>query len=609
MKRMVSQTVRRLHNQTPLGAAPPPPGGPVRIARWRIYVLLILALLCVGRLALRLGEVQILEQATYAEMARKEISQEVTIPANRGLITDRAGNVLAMDIERESLWVIPRLIDQDSTDQLAVTLAALLELDIQTVEEALTAEGVYWTRLARWLEPAVARQIESLGEDGLQLVYEPMRYYPQEDFAAHVVGAVNHVGDGISGVESYYNEALKGITGTITAEFDPADNPIAIAPQQMQPARHGVDLVLTIDPFVQYVAETELQKAVEAHDADGGSVVVLEVKTGAIRGMASWPSFNPNHFERYDPATYSRNPAVNALYEPGSTFKMVTVAAGLQTGAFTADTPLHDTGVTYRHGQMLKNWNAGANGIINPGDMLYYSSNIGALQLVEMMGPTDFYQMVRAFGFGELSGVDLGGEEIGIIHDTDPRHYNGLTLLTNSYGQGISVTPLQMTQAAAVIANDGVLMQPYVVEKICEDGECKETRPTARRQVIDPGVAWTVRRMLVRSANHYAPVVWAGQTGSYGDQWLVPGYQVGAKTGTSSIPIAGGGYDPNFTIGSVLGFAPAEDARYAVLVKVDRPRDDIWGVATAIPLYYHVVEQLLRYEGIPPDPHLRSPGQ
>jgi cell division protein FtsI (penicillin-binding protein 3) len=166
-----------------------------------------------------------------------------------------------------------------------------------------------------------------------------------------------------------------------------------------------------------------------------------------------------------------------------------------------------------------------------------------------------------------------------------------------------------MTQAAAVIANDGVLMQPYVVEKICEDGECTETQPVARRQVIDPGVAWTVRRMLVSSANHYAPVVWAGQTGSYGDQWLVPGYQVGAKTGTSSIPIPGGGYDPNFTIGSVLGFAPAEDARYAVLVKVDRPRDDIWGVATAIPLYYNVVEQLLRYEGIPPDPHLRSPGQ
>jgi cell division protein FtsI (penicillin-binding protein 3) len=258
---------------------------------------------------------------------------------------------------------------------------------------------------------------------------------------------------------------------------------------------------------------------------------------------------------------------------------------------------------------MLKNWNAGANGIIDPGQMLYYSSNVGALQLAEMMGPTDFYRMVRKFGFGELSGVDLGGEEMGIIHDTDPRHYNGLTLLTNSYGQGISVTPLQMTQAAAVIANDGVLMQPYVVEKICEDGECTETQPVARRQVIDPGVAWTVRRMLVSSANHYAPVVWAGQTGSYGDQWLVPGYQVGAKTGTSSIPIPGGGYDPNFTIGSVLGFAPAEDARYAVLVKVDRPRDDIWGVATAIPLYYNVVEQLLRYEGIPPDPHLRSPGQ
>jgi cell division protein FtsI (penicillin-binding protein 3) len=514
-----------------------------------------------------------------------------------------------MDIERESLWVIPRFIDDENVDQLAVTLAAMLELDVQTVYDALTAENVYWQRLARWLEPAVARQIESLDEDGLQLIYEPLRYYPQETFAAHVVGAVNHEGEGISGVESYYNTALKGITGTITAEFDPAHNPIAIAPQQVRPARNGVDLMLTIDPYVQYVAETELQKAVEEHDADGGSVVVMEVATGAIRGMASWPSFDPNQFHRYDPTTYSRNPAVSTLYEPGSTFKIVTAAAGLHTGAFTADTPINDTGVIYRFGERLKNWNAGANGIIDPGDMLYYSSNVGALQMAEMMGPTDFYRMVREFGFGEATGVDLGGEEIGIVHDTDPEHYNGMTLLTNSYGQGISVTPLQMVQSAAIIANDGVLMQPYVVEQICEDGVCEKTQPTARRQVVDPGVAWTVRRMLVRSANHYAPVVWAEQTGNHGDQWLVPGYQVAAKTGTASIPLPGGRYDPNFTIGSVLGFAPAEDARYAVLVKVDRPRDDIWGVRTAIPLYYNVVEQLLRYASVPPDPHLRSPGQ
>jgi cell division protein FtsI (penicillin-binding protein 3) len=166
-----------------------------------------------------------------------------------------------------------------------------------------------------------------------------------------------------------------------------------------------------------------------------------------------------------------------------------------------------------------------------------------------------------------------------------------------------------MVQAAGAIANNGVMMRPYIVERRCQAERCTDTAPTKAGQPIEPGVAWTIRRMLVNSANHYAPVVWAAQTGSYDDQWLVPGYQVAAKTGTSSIPLEGGGYDPSYTIGSVLGFAPAEDARYVILVKIDRPKDDIWGVTTAIPVYYSVVDQLLRYEKIPPDPTLAASGQ
>ncbi|NJO84192.1 MAG: penicillin-binding protein 2 [Blastochloris sp.] len=393
------------------------------------------------------------------------------------------------------------------------------------------------------------------------------------------------------------------------AEFDGAFNPIAIAPQQTRPARNGADLVLTLDPLVQHVIEAELKATVEQHNADGGSVLVLDPRTGALRGMASWPPFDPNNYGNYEPDMYSRNPAISDLYEPGSTFKIFTVAAGLQARAFTADTLINDTGVIHRYDFNLKNWNAAGNGLIDPGQVLYYSSNVGALQLNELTGAEAFYRSIQAFGFGEFSGVDLGGEEKGIVNSVFSPNYNDLTLLTNSYGQGISVTPLQMVQAAGAIANDGRLMQPYIVEQRCEDGECIATEPIVRAQVVDPGVAWTVRRMLVQSANHYAPVVWASRTGSYADQWLVPGYQVAAKTGTASIPLPGGGYDPNYTIGSVLGFAPAEDTRYVVLVKVDRPKDDIWGVGTAIPLYYRIVDQLMRHERIAPDGQLFSAGQ
>lgn len=583
--------------------------GVVTLPRWRISAMLMVAVVVVGLMMVRLFEVQVIDREQLAVMASSEINKQITLQPSRGVITDRHGNVLAMDIERESLWVVPSQIPPDRVAMLALTLEPLIKKDNAEIIAALTNNDLYWLPLARWLDPAIAERIEAIDEPGLRLVYEPLRVYPQDAFAAHIIGAVNYEGDGISGVESFYNTELKGITGTLVAEFDGARNPIAIAPQQSDPPRDGIDLKLTIDPMVQHIAETELKQAVEEHDADGGSILVLEVSTGAIRGMASWPMFDLNRYQDYPSDIYGRNPAISNVYEPGSTFKIVTVAAGLQASAFTADTLVNDSGIIARYGYSLKNWNGLGNGMIDPDDVLYYSSNVGALQLNELTGAQQFYETVRAFGLGELTGVDLGGEEQGIVNHLESPDYNDLTFLTNAYGQGISMTPLQLVRAVAAIANDGVLMKPYVVEERCDKGNCTRTKPEPGVQVVDPGVAWTIRRMLVRSANHYAPVIWADKTGSYADQWLVPGYEVGAKTGTASIPLPGGAYDPNYTIGSVVGFAPAEDARYAVLVKVDRPKDDIWGVLTAIPLYYRVVDQLMHYEQIPPDPALFDSGQ
>lgn len=599
----------RTNNQPRARSEPATPPARVRLERWRINVVLLICLLLTARVVVRLADVQVAQHDKLLAQANAEIDQEVPIQAQRGLITDRLGNVLAMDVDRESLWVVPGQIDQERAPRLALTLGAILGKDSGEILKTLTDTEHYWLPLARWLEPEVAAQVDALNEPGLHWQYEPRRVYPQGTFAAQVIGAANFNGDGISGVEGFYNDMLQGVNGSIAAEFDPHKNPIAIAPSRTVPPRNGADLTLTIDPLVQYVIERELQQAIDKHNADGGSIIVLDPKTGAIRGMASWPTFDPNRYGDYPADVYGRNPAISSLYEPGSTFKMITVAAGLQTRSFTADTQVNDTGTIFRYGQSLSNWNSGANGMIDPGHVIYYSSNVGALQLNELTGPEKFYSMVSKFGFGKPTGVDMGGEESGIVNSWGTDAYNDLSFLTNAYGQGISVTPLQMVQAAAAIANDGVMMRPYIVERSCRAGDCSETQPTEVGRPIERGVAWTIRRMLVNSANHYAPVVWAAKTGSYQDQWLVPGYQVCAKTGTSSIPLDGGGYDPSYTIGSVLGFAPAEEARYVVLVKIDRPKDDIWGVSTAIPVYYNVVDQLLRYEKIPPDPGLVSPGQ
>lgn len=599
----------------------------VVIAPWRIYTVLGVSVLIVVVIVVRLIDVQVVQHATLLRMARNEINRKITIQPERGMITDSRGNVLALDVERESVWINPSQIQPDRAPRLSLTLSTLLGEDARDILRTLTREDLQWVRLARWLKPAIAEQVAMLNEPGVYLVYEPRRFYPQETFAAHVIGAVNYNGDGFVGVEGYYDEYLKGEPGSLQAEFDSGQNPIAIAPQRSRPARNGGQIQLTIDPMVQYVAETALQEAVQKHEAAGGNILVMEPSTGAIRAMASWPPFDPNHYTDYPETTYGRNPAISTLYEPGSTFKIVTAAAGLQSRSFTADTLVDDTGIIKRFDIQIHNWNSLGNGMINTADMLYYSSNVGAVKLNELTGADQFYPIVYDFGFGSPTGIDLSGEEAGLVHDPASPLFDPTRFLINAYGQGIAVTPLQIVQAAAVIANDGVLMKPYVVARRCHEGapldeqrenaalaydetwECEETNPTVVRQVVEPGVAWTIRRMLVQSANHYAPIVWQSRNGSLADQWLVPGYEVGAKTGTASIPTPGGGYDPRYVIGSVVGFAPADDARYAVLVKIDKPERDAWGLASAVPAFTQVVEELMRYERIAPDPALFSPGQ
>ncbi|MBC8160945.1 MAG: penicillin-binding protein 2 [Roseiflexaceae bacterium] len=583
----------------------------VTISRWRINLILLVAVLIAARVFVRLGEVQIAQHATLAEAARNEISRTETIQPRRGVITDRAGNALAIDVDRESLYVDTRLVNVEDAPAMALAISGLTDRPSAQLLELLLDKPRYHL-LARWLSADAAETMQAAIDQNdwaaFVLTPEPKRIYPQGEYAAQLIGAVNNIGDGISGVEAYFDTELKGITGTLKAEWDGGDNPIWLNPPETQPATDGVDIQLTIDPLIQHLAEDELKKTVDDQSATGGTVIVIEVKTGAIRGMATYPSYDPNRYGDFDPALYSRSPAVTDVYEPGSTFKMFTAAAGMQTKAFTADTQVNDTGIVARGDTTLANYDSSGHGLLNADQMLYYSSNVAALQFAELIGAKSFYRMANEFGFGQLTGVEIAGESAGIVPDADAPGWGEIVLSTNGYGQGIAATPLQMVQLAATIANDGKRMKPYLVERQCMGEVCQETTPTLVNQPIDRAVAWTVRRMLVNSANHYSGVVWGERTGDYSDAWLVPGFQVGAKTGTASIPDGRGGLEP-FVIGSVLGFAPAEDARYAVLVKIDRPQKDPWGLLSSIPVYQRVVDQLMRYERLAPDMALVSSGQ
>lgn len=585
----------------------------VRMERWRLNTLLLLTLLLFGSLLIRLSYVQLLNHDTFYARARERFDQQVELKPTRGMITDRTGKILAMDADRKQLSVNPTLLNDDQVNDVANSLAVILGKPVAELQQALDDRSRVWVTIERWLTPEMEDQVAKLIEQGrgpgLYLTPDPKRFYPQGSFAAHLLGAVNYDGDGISGLEAFFNDELKGVAGYREGTVDSSMRPIAIAPIDEVPPQDGVQLQTTLDSYIQFVSEQALAAAVQKHNADGGTIIVLDVRTGAIRGMASWPIFDPNNYGLFPPEVYGRNPAISSLYEPGSTFKMITVAAGLQSRAFTADTSVADSGSIWRYGTTLSNWDGLARGMLNSTGVLYHSSNVGALLLNELTGPETFYKAIADFGFGRPTGIELSGEESGIVNAWGTQSYNDLTFLTNAYGQGISATPLQMVVAAAAIANDGVMMKPFIIERRCQQDVCTKTEPRELGRPIEPGVAWTIRRMLVHSANHYAPVIWKEQTGNAGDQWLLPGYQIAAKTGTSSIPLPTGGYDQNFTIGSVLGFGPAEQARFAVLVKIDRPKDDIWGVNTAIPIFYQVMEELMRHEQVPPDPTLVSPGQ
>lgn len=587
---------------------------PAGISRARINIIMLVSVLMSVLTVRQLVTIQVYKRAgdrNLTERAQQELSLHVVLQPRRGTIYDRNGAALAMNVYRDSLYVEPPRVEEP--EKLAIVLAPLLGQDVEAVLGKLSNKEREWDRLARWLMPEVAEKIKTLGPEGalpagLHLIPEAQRAYPQGAFAARIVGVANYEGDGISGIEGFYNQEVKGITGTLQAEQDAAQRPIWIAPQRLVEPQDGAHLTLTIDSTVQHIVEDALAEGVQKHNADGGSVLVMDPNTGEVLGMASWPSFDPNHYVDVDPELYNHNAAVTDVYEPGSTFKVVLTAIGLQTGAFTANSTVDDPGCVERYGWSLCNWDQSGHGAATPGTMLYYSSNVAALQFAEIIGRDNFYKYVRLFGYGQPTGIDLAGEGGGIVNWPIGDDWSDLTLDTNAYGQSISVTPIQHLTAISAIANGGTLMQPHVVKQICKGTQCEDIAPRPIRRIVDQGVTDEIRTMLVENSLNYAPVVWGPLTGSYAKMPLVPGYRVTAKTGTSQIPLDGG-YDANGTIGSVVGWAPAEHPRIAVLVKVDRPKDDQWGLNTAIPIYQKVVSELMTYYRMPPNPDLIDPLQ
>lgn len=570
---------------------PPAPGRRVDVARNRTIGLFCVFLMFVGLIGVRIASVQVVRSSAFESQARAERLDEEAVPARRGEIFDSRGVRLATSMPTGRLTaVVERIADKPA---FANAVAPLIGRTPEEVLEALGQPQASWVVLARRLDPETVARIEALGLEGAVIDTEPSRVYPMGELAGHVLGFTTDDMQGAYGLEGEYNDIVGGSPGTLVAEVDGAGNIIGVSPSRIDPPLDGSDVRLTLDCAVQRIIEDVLDRTIAEQGASGGTIIVQDPRSGAILGMASRPNYDPNAFAEVDDPAVFLNPAVSTVYEPGSTFKTIVMAIGLDDGVVTPDTVHNDApGYVEVPGfPPITNNNGRVWGDETMWNVLEHSTNLGAIFVAERIGRDRFYERLLEFGIGSPTGIDLQGEERGILTLPFTSGWNDVLFYTNAFGQGVAVTPIQLINAVSAIVNGGRLMRPYVVAEIRHpDGTIEEREPVVVRQVISERTSAQMRAML-------ESVVVNG-TGAYA---AVPGYRIGAKTGTAQIPSPEGGYIEDATIASIVGFAPVEDPRFTVLVKIDWPKESPWGETVGGPALAEVLERLFVLYGIAPD--------
>ncbi len=438
-----------------------------------------------------------------------------------------------------------------------------------------------------------ARRVEEVRNDlqaaALGISATTKRVYLEHQMACHVLGFVTRDHEVFYGVEEFYDDELRGIQGSWGGTGDVLDVQISIGPGKLVLPQDGHHVVLTIDRTIQQIAEEELRRGISEYQAETGTIIVMDPHTGAILAMTSYPGYDPNlYFEEAIRKEVFTNPAMSKHYEPGSVFKVITMAAALDTDIYSRDSSYNDMGQILVGGKVIQNWDRKAYGVRTMTELLRYSLNVGAATLSTSLGSDTFYDYLHRFGFGEITGIDLPHESPGILRVPGDADWREADLGTNAFGQGIAVTPLQMITAIAAVANDGVLPTPRIVQRIeREDQTIQEFHSPPGRQVIASSTARQLTEMLVESL--------AGK-----ENLNIPGYSIAGKTGTAQIPVPGG-YHEQDTIASFVGYAPADDPQFIILVKLDRPQESPWGSEVAVPVFRRMAQKLFVYLDIPPD--------
>jgi cell division protein FtsI (penicillin-binding protein 3) len=565
-----------------------------RRQRWfRARIALLgVCVMCVAMLVVvRAFHVQISTGDRLREMAEDQHLRHLRVSPRRGAIYDRHGAELAVSADVDSVYANPRRLkamEQDPTT-VARSIAKVLDVDPQQLAKRLGADR-YFVWIERRVTPNEATRIRELDIPGIELTTEARRYYPNRHLAAHLVGFADIDGRGIEGIELAYEDRLRGSDRRVEAIRDRRGHVVFADDMEDDRTIQGQSVVLTIDKAIQHIAERELALGVRTFEARGGSVVVMDPSTGEILALANYPPFNPNEPSKH-PTAHRRNRAVVDRFEPGSTVKPFTMAAALTAGAVKPNQSINcENGVTRMGGRLLHD--AHPYEWLTPTQILAYSSNIGTAKIAQDLGKKDLYRGFRRFGFGEPTGLGVPGETAGIL-----RHYRRwyeIDTAAVSFGQGMSVTNVQLATAMSAIANGGRLMQPMLVRRM-SDGHgatIEENKPRVRRQVVPRRVAKLVGQMLTAVT----------EPGGTAIEAAVNGYLVAGKTGTAQkADYVHGGYAKDKWLASFIGFAPADRPSVVISVVIDEPVIAHYGGTVAGPVFRRIAEVTLRHMGIAPE--------
>ncbi len=559
---------------------------------WRLFTIAVVLAASAAGLVGRLAYLQIIRHDHYVQEAQGEHISRQVVRAPRGAILDRNGYPLATTVQAYDIY-IERKAWQDP--QVAREAAELIAPIVGQEPEAILGEALSeedGDYLLAWgLDFDAGSRIIDLAPPGVMAVSSFSRHYPEGDLASALIGFVGRDHVGLAGLEAAYDKALGGTPGNVYFERDSMGNPIALGHRYGREPEAGSDIRLTIDRYLQRLVEDELDRQVEAHGASGGTIMVMDPRTGAILAMASRPSFRLTELDLsgdVDLALF-RDRAVSDIYEPGSVMKVITMATAVDLGLVNPSSTYYDAGVVEVPGATIENWDFSVNGLTTATELLQKSLNTGAVWLSGLIGADRFYEYLHRFGFGEETHVGLGGEADGLVRTSDEDGWYPVDLATNSFGQGVAATPLQMITAVAALANEGRLMRPYVVQEVTGPHGQREFEPVVVRQVVSEQTAETLVQMMTDVVEgvpqHLA---------------RTPGYRVAGKTGTTLVSIPGG-YALNSTLASFVGFAPAEDPQIIMLVKIDQPVDDPLGGVVAAPVFRDLAPEILAYLGVEPN--------